>query len=375
MPKPTPSSLAPFKLRCRLCNQPVDWPPVVPRCPRPSCRGPLQPRTNIQFDPSLIEPLQPGMWRYQHMLPPLPAHPVHLGEGFTPLLADQVGSLQVYYKNESLNPTGSYKDRGAALLINTIGEATVVIDDSSGNAGAGLAAYAARAGVEARIFVPAYAPPAKKTQIQRYGAQLFSVEGTRADVALAAEQAALEPGVFYASHVWHPGYALAMQTIAWEIWEQMGGRAPDWVVLPAGNGSLLRGIRWGFRSLEKGKWIRTLPRLVAVQPVNCAPLYALSQGAYVPETFQTLPTIADGVAIAHPPLVEAMWAAVRKTKGQVVVVTEDEIRASQSDLARRGFFVEPTAALPFAALPQLEATIPPEDTLVLILTGHGFKSI
>ncbi len=315
------------------------------------------------------------MWRYQHMLPPLPAHPVHLGEGFTPLLTDGAGRLQVYYKNESLNPTGSYKDRGAALLINTIGEATRVIDDSSGNAGAALAAYAARAGVEAHIYVPAGAPTPKLNQIKRYGAHLHAVEGTRDDVTLAAENAAQEPGVFYASHVWHPGYALAMQTIAWEIWEQMGGRAPDWVVLPAGNGSLLRGIRWGFRSLEKGKWIRSLPHLVAVQPANCAPLYAFGQGTYVAETFEALPTIADGVAIPHPPLVEAMWAAVRKTRGEVVIVPEDEILAAQTRLARRGFFVEPTAALTFAALAQLETFIPPEDTVVLILTGHGFKSI
>lgn len=368
MPNPT------FKLRCRLCNQPVDWPPPNARCPRPSCRGPLQPRANIVFDPSLVEPTEQGMWRYRHLLPPLPDDPATLGEGLTPLLADRCGALQIYVKNESLNPTGSYKDRGAALLINSVAPGQIVIDDSSGNAGAALAAYAARAGRRARIYTPARAPKAKRDQILRYGAELIAVPGTRADVTLAAEAAAGEADVFYASHVWHPGYAIAMQTVAWEIWEQMGGRAPDWVVLPAGNGALLRGVRWGFRSLQKGKRIRNMPRLVAVQAANCAPLLAHSTGAYDPVSFKARRTLADGVAIAHPPLLEAMWAAVQKTRGMVIAVAEAEIRPACVELARRGFFVEPTAALAFAALKQLQGALQPDDSVVLILTGHGFKS-
>ncbi|MDW8268878.1 MAG: pyridoxal-phosphate dependent enzyme [Anaerolineae bacterium] len=363
-----------FRLRCRICNQPVDWPPTELRCPRPSCRGPLQPRNTLPFDPGLIEPTLPGMWRFRHLLPPIPDNPITLGEGHTPLLAEKVDNRVLYLKNESLNPTGSYKDRGAALLINLRGQATVVMDDSSGNAGAALAAYAARARVEARIYVPARAPKAKKNQILRYGAHLIAVPGTRTDVTVAAEAAATEPGVFYASHVWHPGYALALQTIAWEIWEQLGGRAPDWVVVPVGNGTLLRGLRWGFRSLQKGRCIRELPRLVAVQAANCAPLFALSRDAYHPQTFRARRTIADGVAVPKPPLLEAVWAAVRKTKGCVLAVPEAEIRPAQEALARRGFFVEPTAALSFAALPQLEPLLQPDDTVVLILTGHGFKS-
>lgn len=366
--------ITPFKLRCRLCNQPVDWPPPSARCPRPSCRGPLQPRSNIVFDPSLIEPSLQGMWRYGHLLPPMPNNPVTLGEGFTPLLNDRIDQLQFYVKNESLNPTGSYKDRGAALLVNCVAPGQIVIDDSSGNAGAALAAYAARAGLHARVYVPARAPKAKRDQILRYGAELFAIPGTRSDVTLAAEAAAQESGVFYASHVWHPGYAIAMQTIAWEIWEQLGGRAPDWVILPVGNGSLLRGVRWGFRSLQKGKRIRNLPRLVAVQAANCAPLCAHSRGAYDPVTFKARRTIADGVAIAHPPMLEAMWSAVQKTKGMVIAVPEADIRPACDALARRGFFAEPTAALPFAALSQLQGVIHPDDTTVLILTGHGFKS-
>lgn len=364
----------PFKLRCRRCNQPVRWPPPSPRCPRPTCGGPLQPIRNIVFDATLIEPAQQGMWRYQHMLPPLPDDPITLGEGWTPLLNHKREPYQVFLKNDSLNPTDSYKDRGAAMLINSLGDAEVVIDDSSGNAGAALAAYAARANVQARVYIPVDAHSSKLDQIARYGAEIVTVEGDRDEVARVAEAAANDPAVFYASHAWHPGYVLAIQTIAWEIWEQLGRKAPDWVVLPAGNGALLRGVRWGFRSLQKGKLIKSLPRLVAVQSDHCAPLLAYRKGEYHATHFQAEPTVADGVAIPNPPLIEAMGAALKKTKGRVIAVPEEEILPAQDKLARHGFFVEPTAALSYAALPYLEHKFKPGQTVVLILTGHGLKS-
>ncbi|NOZ50262.1 MAG: pyridoxal-phosphate dependent enzyme [Chloroflexi bacterium] len=363
-----------FQLRCRKCSQPVAWPPDSPRCPRPSCRGPLQPKHNIRFDPSLIEPIEPGMWRYRHLLPPLLDQPVTLGEGGTPLLRLDQRPYTLYLKNESLNPTGSFKDRGAALLISTIDRAHTVIDDSSGNAGAALAAYAARAGMHARIYAPATAAPAKLQQIARYGAEIVRVEGTRDDATIAIEQALAQEQAYYASHIWHPGYVQAMQTVAWEIWEQLGRRAPDWVVLPAGNGTLLRGIRWGFRALQKGKLIPKLPHLAAVQAAACAPLLAYQQENYHPGHYQCQPTIADGVAIANPPLIEAMAAAIRKTKGHVVAVSEDEIITARDQLAGLGFYVEPTAALGYAALNHLHTLIDDGQTVIVILTGHGLKS-
>ncbi len=369
-------TVKPFTLRCRYCNQPVNWPPQQPRCPRPSCRGPLQPRRNIVFDAHLIELAAPGMWRYRHMLPPVPDNPVSLGEGWTPMLPlDPTSDRLIYVKNETLNPTGSFKDRGAAFLINTIqGEEKIVIDDSSGNAGAALAAYAARSGHPARIFVPATAPQAKKAQIQLYGATLAPIQGDRDQVALAADAFAQRPDVFYASHVWHPGYALAMQTIAWEIWEQLGRRAPEWVILPVGNGSLLRGIRWGFRSLQKAKYIHALPKLVAVQAERCAPLAAYMKGKYQPGRFQAQSTLADGVAVPNPPLIEAMAAAIRKTQGTVLTIPEEAMLQAQQALAQKGFFVEPTAALSYAALSYISYAFQPNDTIILILTGHGFKA-
>jgi len=329
---------------------------------------------NIVFDATLVEPTQQGMWRYRHMLPPLPDDPITLGEGWTSLLNFRREPYQIFFKSDSLNPTDSYKDRGAAMLINSLGAAQMVIDDSSGNAGAALAAYAARANIHARIYIPASACVAKRDLIARYGAEIVEVEGDRDEVARVAEAAAEDPAVFYASHVWHPGYVLAIQTIAWEIWEQLGRKAPDWVIMPAGNGALLRGVRWGFRSLQKGKLIDTLPRLAAVQAANCAPLRAYKKGDYLADHFQAGSTVADGVAIPNPPLIEAMAAAVKKTKGRVIAIPEAEILPAQDELARLGFFVEPTAALSYAALPYLEQKLKPEQTVVIILTGHGLKS-
>ncbi len=363
-----------FHLRCRKCNQPVAWPPASPRCPRPGCGGSLQPKRNIPFDASLIEPLEMGMWRYRHLLPTVARQPITLGEGMTPLLRLAHPRWTLYVKNESLNPTGSFKDRGASMLVSTIDPERTVMDDSSGNAGAALAAYAARAGMRARIFAPAAAPQAKLQQIARYGAEIVRVPGTRDDVTAAIEAEMNAANAYYASHTWHPGYTMAMQTIAWEIWEQLGRRAPDWVILPAGNGSLLRGVRWGFRSLQKGKQIAQLPRLVAVQPANCAPLQAYMEDRYRPGRYQAQPTVADGTAIAHPPLIEAMAAAIRKTKGQVLGVPEQDILPARDALARLGFYVEPTAALSYAALNQCESFIETAQTIVLILTGHGLKT-
>ncbi len=334
----------------------------------------MQPIRNIVFDATLVEPLQQGMWRYRHMLPPLPDDPVTLGEGWTPLLNFQREPYRLFIKNDSLNPTDSYKDRGAAMLVNSLGKAKIVIDDSSGNAGAALAAYAARANIQARIYVPANAPGPKLAQIARYGAEVVPVVGDRDEVARVAEKAAEDPDVFYASHVWHPGYVLAVQTIAWEMWEQLGRKAPDWVIMPAGNGALLRGMRWGFRSLQKGKLIKNLPRLVAVQSSNCAPLVAYQDGDYRPNLFVAEPTVADGVSVPNPPLIEAMGAAVKKSKGLAMAVPEEEILPARDELARLGFFVEPTSALSFAALSHLESRIKPDQTVVIILTGHGLKS-
>jgi threonine synthase len=230
---------------------------------------------------------------------------------------------EVFLKLDHLFPSGSYKDRGAAVLLSKIRELHVdrVVEDSSGNAGAAVAAYAAAAGITADIYVPASNSPGKLNQIRAYGAELVAVEGSRSDTAAAALRAAEEH--YYASHVWNPFFLEGTKTFAFEVWEQLGFQAPDTVVLPAGNGTLLLGAYKGFRELRDAGCIDEIPKHVAVQTAACAPLAggAPLTGPRAPGT-----TVAEGIAIAEPPLLQEMSDALASCGGTVITVEEEEIR-------------------------------------------------
>ena len=212
----------------------------------------------------------PGLWRYREALAfSFQTEPVSLGEPMTPLIRPDPKFPHLFFKLEFLFPTGSFKDRGSAVLISKVKELGIpfVIEDSSGNAGASIAAYCARAGVACRIFVPAQTSPGKLTQIQAYGAQLVKVEGTREHTAQVAREAAQEG--YYASHSCNPYFCEGTKTFAFEIWEQMGGKAPDLLILPVGNGTLLLGTFLGFSQLMQAGEIEELPRIIGVQSQRC----------------------------------------------------------------------------------------------------------
>lgn len=318
-----------------------------------------------------------GLWRYGAMLPPgLACGPVTLGEGFTPLIQGEWNGLSVFWKLEYLNPTGAFKDRGTALVINDALARGVrrVVDDSSGNAGASLAAYAARAGIHARVFVPAHASLVKQAQIAVYGAELVQVPGPRIEASRAAERATSRDTV-YASHVWHPFTLVGMATAAWEIWEQLGQRGPDWFVVPVGQGTLLLGVWRGFQSLRTAGLIDRLPRLIAAQAERCSPLArAMGAGQDEAEAVPSQVTMAEGIAIVKPVRSRALLEALRESKGLTPVATEQEIEQAQSRLARAGMFVEPTSATAVAVLPAIQPQILPDETVVVALTGSGLKS-
>lgn len=366
-----PETLA--ALICAECGRTARWSPATWRC---ACGGPLEFAAWPPFDAAAIEPSQPGLWRYRALLPlPPEAEPVTLGEGWTPLVAGKFGGLPVLWKLESLNPSGSYKDRGIAPLLTLLRAHGVqgVVEDSSGNAGAAVAAYAARAGIAATIFVPAHASPAKRAQISIYGANIVPVPGPRLEATRAAE-GALTAGVAYASHVWQPAVLAGLHTLAWEVWEQMGRRAPDWLVTPLGQGTLLLGAQRGFRALHQAGLIERTPRLVAVQAARCAPLHAawklrLDHVPAVPGQ----PTVAEGIRIVQPVWGRQLLQAIRESDGLVLTVEEGEIRTAQAALAHQGLYVEPTSAAPVAALGQLRERIESGQTVVVPLTGSGLK--
>ncbi|NIQ39573.1 MAG: pyridoxal-phosphate dependent enzyme [Proteobacteria bacterium] len=363
-----------MRLICHRCESVEPWPTDRWECP---CGAPREMIGLAPFAPDAVDPREPGLWRYRAMLPPLPATgPVTLGEGFTPLISGIWEGLSVYWKLEYLNPTGAFKDRGTALVVNDMVSRKVdkVVEDSSGNAGASLAAYAARAGVQARIYVPEHASPAKKAQIAVYGAELVSVSGPRIEATRAAEEATTE-GVVYASHVWHPLTLIGMTTIAWEVWEQLGGRAPDWFISPVGQGTLLLGAWRGFQTLAASGLIERLPRLVAAQAERCAPIAeAMCGGKEDVEGVPPRPTIAEGVAIVKPVRGRALLQALRESRGLTPVATEDDIVQAQKKLASVGLYVEPTSAAAVAVLPSIRRHISSGETVVVALTGSGLKS-
>ena len=337
-----------------------------------------------------------SLWRYAEALPVHAETGISLGEGWTPLIPYRNAAREVLIKLDHLSPSGSYKDRGAALLLSRIRELEIerVVEDSSGNAGAAVAAYAAAAGISADIYVPGENSPGKLAQIRAYGATLFPVEGSRSDTAAAALRAAQEH--YYASHVWNPYFLEGTKTWAFEVWEQLGFRAPDTVVLPAGNGTLLIGSYRGFSELRKAGCIDTVPKHVAVQTAACAPLaarfnsaksgeedYAGSKaGSSAPPAARSSAdqpqkhsrTVAEGIAIAEPPLMEEMLKAVTTTRGTVLTVGEGEIRRALCDAVRSGLYIEPTAAAALAGLRQYAQFSPAEETTVGVVTGHGLKA-
>ena len=350
-------------LRCPTTNEPLEY------CEQP------------QFDPALIDPTQAGLWRYAAMLPVVAESQkrLTLGEGWTPLIPDQWDGIPLHWKLDAVMPTGSYKDRGVSVMMNwLVGRGgTVFIDDSSGNAGASVACYAAAAKLDSLIFVPTTATAAKKSQVAVYGAQLVEVPGPRqaaADAAVAATR--LDKDTKYASHALQPSYLLGQMTCAWEIWEQLGGKAPDWFVSPVGHGGLLLGTWRGFQQLHKAGLIDKLPRLVAVQ----ADPYTLLHEAFhdgLDKVSNSPPLLekisADGISVAKAARSATLLSVLRLSRGTTISVNEEETLSARDELAERGLFVEPTSATVGAALKKLRPQIQAGETVVSVLTGHGLK--
>jgi len=270
-----------------------------------------------------------------------------MGEGDTPLATIRIGDREVVAKLEFEAPTGSFKDRGAAMLVAAaldIG-ATRLVADSSGNAGTAIAAYAAQAGLPCEVFVSAALPTSK---VARIAAEVVAVKGTREDIAAAAVARVEASGAFYASHVWNPWFFEGTKHYVHELVAQLG-RLPDALVLPAGNGTLVLGV---WRALQE---LGSMTPIVAVQAAGCAPVaeaFAAGLARVAPVVDQG--TIAAGIAIAEPVRGDEMLAAVRATGGWFVTVTDDEIAEAAGALAAQGFIVEPTAAAPAAALQHID---------------------
>ncbi len=336
----------------------------------PACGGLLELDAPETFDPRRIDLHDHTLWRYRHTFPlPPEAEAVSLGEGLTPLVTARLDGRPVHFKLEFANPTGSFKDRGMTLVLTALKVlgVTDALEDSSGNAGAAFAAYAARAGVRAQVFVPAAASGPKLTQIAAYGAEVHAIAGPRSNAAAAAQSAAAS-GVYYASHVFNPLGLAGQATVAFELWEQLG-RAPANVVLPVGNGTLLLGVYRGFKTLRAAGLIEQMPRLIGVQARACAPLWARhTRGPAGLAEVTEGATLAEGIRVLHPARADAILAAIRESAGTLLAVDEPAIAAGRAALARLGLYAEPTSGIVWEALRQIPGEV------VAVLTGSGLKS-
>ena len=362
---------------CDQCNATYRIDTLRYKC---DCGQPLQlKRTKIGFSVDRVSKEDSTLWRYRETLPITDEGSIiSLGEGMTPLVSFDNDTHDHRLKLDFVCPTGSYKDRGAAVLLSKVKELGVqeVVEDSSGNAGAAIAAYSAKAGIDCTIYCPTSTSKGKLAQISMYGAKLKLIEGNRA----ATTQAVLEAAetTYYASHNWNPFFLEGTKTIAFEIAEQLGWQAPDHVICPIGFGSVYMGLWVGFGELHAQGIITQIPRLLGVQSAACCPVYkAYSENrSQVERSPQTYETLAEGITSEAPIRGDTIMQAIRETNGAITIVDETEIEVGIKALASKGIYVEPTSAVIVKAFDRFveSGVIRTGDITVSILTGSGLKA-
>ena len=363
-----------MRVRCNDCGKETEFTLTEWRC---DCGGAWEPLALPVFDPALIETGDHSIWRYGRLMGLDIEKPIQkMGVGGTPLVPINLFNRKMHLKLEYLSPSGSFKDRGVNAMVNQLARMGVqtVVEDSSGNAGASLAAHAARFGLQAEIYVPATASAAKQGQIAVYGAVVKPIPGPR-QAASDAAQAVIRPGTAYASHAYNPAYLAGQMTVAWEVWEQLGRQAPDWVILPVAQGGQFLGYWFGFKRLLEAGLIERLPRLVAVQAERIAPIHRawINEMDHIPAIEAEGPTLAEGIAIPRPVRDKRILQALHESNGLTVAVGEDAIREAQTEMAHLGYYIEPTSAAAIAGLREIAGEIGEGERVVISLTGNGLK--
>ncbi len=354
-------------IKCRKKYKPDD---LIWQC---ECGGCLFYQNKALITRDDINPQLPGMWRYEKAYPlKYKDLKVTFNEGFTPLVPLGNHAYNIRIKMDSLMPTGSFKDRGTVMVVNHILNHGIksISEDSSGNAGASVAAYCALAGIPCDIYVPEKTSSGKLTQIISYGAEIHKIKGNREAVAEAAQKNSSN----YAGHNWHPMFIEGTKSLAYELWEQNNFESPDNIIAVAGNGSTLLGIYYGLMNLLASRQITQLPRLFAVQSSNCNPIYRKYKNNFDSTPFKE--TIAEGIALASPNKIDPVIEAVKETNGDILSIDESDIVNALKNIIKYGFYIEPTSAAAYAGLCHLiEANVIKKDeSTILIASGNGLKA-
>ncbi|MBW2594599.1 MAG: threonine synthase [Deltaproteobacteria bacterium] len=334
-----------------------------------------------------LQDRKPSLWKYKEFLPISDESKiVSLQEGGTPLikcenLSHEIGIKNLYIKNETVNPTFSFKDRAFTVIISRALEqgANIVAAVSDGNAGSSAAAYSAKAGIKCYVFTPSFAVSSKIIQMTMYGAKVFSVKGSLIDAGMLVIEACEKYGWFNitTAKVLNPYQTEGHKTLAYEICEQLGWKSPDWVISPVASGDSLGAIWKGFKEFHALGFIKGLPRIAAVQGQGAEPLVrAFKEGKQFFEVEQFEPeTIADALCIG---MVLGSWPlnTLKESNGNAVAVSDEEILKAQRLLAtKEGIFVEPSSATTIAGLRRLinQGIIDKDETVVCVVTGSGLK--
>ena len=355
---------------CMKCGSPYPEKGLPFRC---DCGGVFSMRDLQYKQENYHKTGLPGMWKYLSGFDlEEESRPFYLGEGATALVPVDGYNQKLYFKCEHLNPSGSFKDRQSAMLMSILKARGIneILEDSSGNAGASVAHYAAAAGVKNHIFIPEGSSGAKRKQIEFSGAEIVEIKGERINSALAVEKQHIDTGIPYASHAWLPFGLAAYATIAYEIYETLG-KMPDGVFAPIGHGSLFLGLLMGFEAIEDAIGEKR-PAMIGVQAENCAPVYCAWKGISFDNALET---IADGTAVSKPVRAGEIIAKLKDNYDKLLAINEDEVARSQIELAEMGFYVEPTAAMVWGAFSASDLKIYKEmKDVVFILSGNGLKS-
>jgi threonine synthase len=370
-------------LQCIGCDKRFDSDPQVQACPK--CGNLLQLEKRGTVSKSALYAREgEGIWRYTRGLPfEKGMDPISLGEGGTPLIRSvhigrDLGLKRIFVKNEGQNPTGSFKDRGMTVSVSRAVQAgaRVLICASTGNTSASMTAYAARSGITAVIVVPSGKVAAGKlAQAVVYGAKIIRAEGTFDD-ALALTLKAVEelPELFMMNSV-NPYRIEGQKTTAFEIYEQLGFRVPDYVVLPVGNAGNISAIWKGFKELKEWGIARTAPKMIGVQAEGASPIAkAFESGRDSVTPVDDPHTVASAIRIGNPASWRKALSALRESGGLALSVTDEEIVSARFRLAAsEGIFVEPASAAPIAALSKLKGRIGSDASVVCVATGNGLK--
>ena len=395
--KPNPKSLAGINqtsllvdLECSDCKKKYSPDKILTFCP--DCQASLMANYNLEelrehLDRDEIRFRQAGMWRWHELLPVYdPLNFVYLGEGDTPLLrlqnlGEELGLRYIYVKDESLNPTGSFKARGLASAVSKAKELGIrkVIIPTAGNAGGAMAAYAARANIQAAIYMPKDTPRANIAESRMAGAEVILIEGLISEAAGMAGVRAKDEGWFDLSTFKEPYRVEGKKIMGYELAESFGWNLPDVIIYPTGGGTGLVGMWKAFKEMESLGWLngKNRPRMVAVQADGCAPVIkAFHDGSPFCDYWTNAHTIASGLRVPKSFADAIILDDLRESHGTAVAVSDEAILAAQAKLCRHeGIFAAPEGAATLAALEELQRQgwIDRQERVVLFNTGSGLK--